>query len=133
MSQSITEQLNTINHIQEILHIQRQYISGKETQERKPVNIRAIINDSLSMLFSSIEKNVIAVSLAIPEGLPLIKGDRTKLMQLILTLLKNSLEAIDTQSPEKAISIRADSQEDQLVIAVLDSGAGFDKETAARL
>ncbi len=133
MSRSITEQLNTINHIQEILHIQRQYISGKETQERKPVNIRTIINDSLSMLFSSIEKNVVAVSLIIPEGLPLIKGDRTKLMQLTLTLLKNSLEAIDTQSPEKTISIRAYSQEDQLVIAVRDSGAGFDKETAVRL
>lgn len=133
MSRSITEQLNTINHIQEILHIQRQYISGKETQERKPVNIRTIINDSLSMLFSSIEKNVIAVSLAIPEMLPLIKGDRTKLMQLTLTLLKNSLEAIDTQASEKAISIHAYSQEDQLVIAVRDSGAGFDKETAARV
>ncbi len=132
MSRSITEQLNIINHIQEILHIQRQYISGKETQERKPVNIRTVINDSLSMLFSSIEKNVVAVSLAIPEGLPLIKGDRTKLMQLTLSLLKNSLEAIDAQAPEKSISIRAQRQEDQLIIAIEDSGAGFDKETSSR-
>jgi signal transduction histidine kinase len=85
------------------------------------------------MLFSSIEKNMVAVYLNIPEALPLIKGDRTKLMQLTLTLLKNSLEAIDKQAPEKTINIQAYKQEDHLVVAVKDSGTGFDPAVAAKL
>lgn len=133
IGRSITEQLNIISHIQEILHIQRQYIGGKETQERKPVNLRSIINDSLAMLFSSIDKNGVAISLDIPDEPPLLKGDRTKLMQVVLSVLKNSLEAIDGEMPEKNISIRVVSQEDQVTLEIRDSGNGLDKETALRL
>ena len=97
----ISEQLNIITHIEEILHIQRQYISGHETQERKPVNLRSIINDSLSMLFTSIDKMGIGVSLNIAAEQPIVKGDRTKLMQLILNILKNSVEAIDIHAAKK--------------------------------
>jgi signal transduction histidine kinase len=133
MSLSVTEQLNIITHIQEILHIQRQYITGKETQERKPVNLRNIINDSLAMLFSSIDKSAIAISLEIPAELPLLKGDRTKLMQVMLTIFKNSIEAIDTEAPEKAITLKAYQQNGELAIQFRDSGAGFDEATAGRL
>jgi ligand-binding sensor domain-containing protein/signal transduction histidine kinase len=130
---SITEQLNIITHIQEILQIQRQYISGKETQERKPVNLRAIINDCLSMLFSTIDRSGIAVSLYLPDDLPVIKGDRTKLMQVILTVLKNSQEAIGPDAVEKLISIRTILSADLLIIEIVDSGKGFDEETGRQL
>jgi len=133
IGRSITEQINTITHIQEILSIQRQYITGQETQERKPVNFRSIINDCLSMLFSSVDKKGIAVSLDIPTDLPLIKGDRTKLMQVILNLLKNSIEAIEMQDSEKAISLRVYSEPGLLNLEVRDSGVGFDKTTASHL
>ena len=46
ISKTITEQLNIITHIQEILDIQRQYVAGHNSQERTPVNLRSIINDS---------------------------------------------------------------------------------------
>jgi PAS domain S-box-containing protein len=130
INKSITEQLNIITNIQEILNIQRQYITGHESQERKPVNIRNIVNDSLSMLFSSIDKMAIAVNLNIPADLPIIKGDRTKLMQLILNILKNSIDAIDKDAAEKNICINASAGPGKLVIQVKDRGQGFDKATA---
>ena len=46
ISKTISEQLNIITHIQEILDIQRQYVAGHNSQERTPVNLRSIINDS---------------------------------------------------------------------------------------
>jgi len=130
---SISEQLNIISRIQEILNIQRQYITGIETQERKPVNLRSIINDCLSMLFATVDKNAIAVSLDFPQEQPAIKGDRTRLMQLILNILKNSIEAIDINAAVKTISLRIQKQEDLLILQVLDSGNGFDEATAGRL
>ena len=133
MHNSITEQLNMITRIQEILHIQRQYITGQETQERKPVNLRNSINDCLALLFPSVDKNAVAVSLQIPEELPVIKGDRTRLMQAILNILKNSLEAIDMDAAEKALILRAHRQEDSLILQVRDNGSGFNSATAARL
>jgi len=133
INKSISEQLNIITNIQEILNIQRQYISGHESQERKPVNIRNIINDSLSMLFASLDKMAIAVSLNIATELPIIKGDRTKLMQALLNVFRNSIEAIDMNAPEKSISVNAYSNAGQLVLQVKDNGNGFDKLTADRL
>ncbi len=133
MRKSMTEQLNIIAHIQEILNIQRQYITGHETQERKPVNLRNIINDSLSMLFATIDKMAIAVSLNVPPELPIIKGDRTRLMQALLNVLKNSIEAIDPNAKEKTIALNAYRLDGHLVVQVKDSGNGFDKSTAERL
>ena len=131
--QSITEQLNIITRIQEILNIHRQYITGQESQERKPVNLRSIINDCMSMLFASVNKTAIAISLDFPDELPPIKGDRTRLMQLMLDILKNSIEAIDINAAIKTISIRMQRQEDLLVLQVRDSGTGFNETTAGRL
>jgi PAS domain S-box-containing protein len=133
ISKTITEQLNIIAHIQEILNIQRQYINGHESQERKPVNLRNIINDSLAMLFASIDKLGIDVSLNIAVEKPIIRGDRTKLMQLMLNILKNSIEAIDKNAEEKNISVAVCEHTDSLVMQVRDSGVGFDKKIADQL
>jgi PAS domain S-box-containing protein len=133
INKSITEQLNIVTNIQEILNIQRQYITGRESQERKPVNMRNIINDSLSMLFASLDKMAIGVSLNIATELPIIKGDRTKLMQALLNILRNSIEAIDANAIEKNISVNAFTNAGQLVLQVKDNGKGFDRPTAEQL
>jgi two-component system sensor histidine kinase/response regulator len=126
INNSVEEQLHIIANIQEILDIQRQYISGHESQERKPVDIRNIINDALAMLFSIMEKKGIDADLDIPAGLPLIKGDRTKLIQVILNILKNSIEDIGMQEGKKTIYIHAHASADRLALEIRDTGGGFD-------
>ena len=133
MRKSITEQLNIITHIQEILNIQRQYITGHAEQEKKPVNLRAIIDDCLSMLFASLDKRAIAVSLDLPIELPVLQGDRTKLMQVIMNVLKNSIEAIDMNAAQKTISIRLHTHDGLLILQVQDSGNGFDEATGKQI
>jgi ligand-binding sensor domain-containing protein/signal transduction histidine kinase len=133
INKSITEQLQIIAHIQEVLNIQRQYIKGHESQERQPVNLRAVINDSMSMMFSSIDKLAIAVDLNVPTDLPIIRGDRTKLMQVMLNVLKNSIESIDRDASEKTISLKAFTRSDQLIIQCKDSGKGFDTAVGEQL
>lgn len=133
IKKSITEQLRIISHIQEILNIQRQYVSGKETHERRPVNLRSIVNDCMSMLFASFDKRGIDVTMQVPQELPVIRGDRTKLMQVILNLLKNAVEAIDIDSAIKTIHIEITHRQPYLVLEVKDSGIGFDEETGHHL
>ncbi len=131
---SIVEQYNIISHIQEILNIQRQYVDGQETsRERKPIDLRAIINDCISMAFASVDKRHITLSLEIQPKMPIIKGDRTKLMQVILNIFKNSTESIDINSEEKKIIVRLYTLYDSIVIEVQDSGCGFDEETGRKL
>ncbi|WP_461088401.1 sensor histidine kinase [Spirosoma gilvum] len=129
----ITEQLNIITHIQEILTIQRQYVAGNDSQERKPVNLRSILNDCMAMLFASLDKRGIAVTLEIPNEIPMLKGDRTKLMQVFLNLLKNSIEAIDNSAVTKHILVQLSLQSPWVSVAIQDSGSGFDESTGQQL
>jgi signal transduction histidine kinase len=133
ISKSVIEQLHIITHIQDILNIHRQYVNGNEALEKKPTNLRSIINDCMSMLFASIEKRKINVSVSIPEHLPVINADRTRLMQVILNVMKNSIEAIDINGLEKNIKLCVHIQGSLLVMQVKDSGHGFDTDTGGQL
>src|SRR5882724_240972 len=111
INKSITEQLSLLTHIQEMMNIQRQYVAGNESQQMKATNLRSIVNDCISMLLASIDKRGILVSLNIAVDVPITMGDHTRLMQVVLNLLKNSIEAIPLNATEKTISIRLYAQE----------------------
>ncbi len=132
-SASINELLNIVSHIQEILNIQRQFVRGHGgTHERKPVNIANIIDDSRSMLFASFDKRGVKLTINVKPGNHVIKGDHTKLMQVILNILKNSLEAIDMEKKDKSITVSLETMEDHISLKIVDTGQGFDEETSRR-
>ncbi|MEQ1624758.1 MAG: HAMP domain-containing sensor histidine kinase, partial [Sediminibacterium sp.] len=130
---TITEQMKIIGHVQEILNIQRQYVVG-QSAERTLVNIRSIINDSVSMIFGSFEKKGIQFNFAAPAVIPKIKGDRTRLMQVILNLLKNAIDSFSNEDKkDKEIEVKVITDENRIMIQIKDNGKGFDLETSANL
>lgn len=133
LKNSVKEQQNIISHIQEILVIHRQYNAGNDTEKRESIDLRSLINDCMSMLMASLEKRRISVLLNVPSGLPILQANRTKFMQVMLNVLKNSMEAIDVNAPVKTISISVEIAGEYLVLQVQDSGHGFDDETGGRL
>lgn len=133
INKSITEQQHIIAHIQEIIHIQRQYAKGNGINEKTPIHMDSVINDCMSMLYASLNKRDIAVSQDIPADLPVINGDRTRLMQVILNILKNSIEAIEVYAVDKSISIAVANCKGLLRVQIKDSGKGFDEATGQQL
>lgn len=130
---SVTELVNILTHIQDILSIQRQFVRGHEgSQERKAVNLVSILEDCKAMLLASIEKKGIQLKLGIVPGEYIIKGDHTKLMQVILNILKNSIEAIDIEKEQKSIEIHLSAITGGYELKVADNGKGFDAETAKK-
>jgi PAS domain S-box-containing protein len=131
---SVKELLHIVSHIQEILNIQRQFVRGHEgVHDRKPVDLAKIIEDCRSMLFASFDKKGIELKVSIQPGKHVIKGDHTKLMQVLLNILKNSVEAIDYEATDKKISISLAAHDEVIELRVQDNGQGFDAETGDRL
>ncbi|KGE85615.1 hypothetical protein IX84_26350 [Phaeodactylibacter xiamenensis] len=60
MEKAITDQMNIVTHVKDVLNIQRQYI-GSESGERSLVSLRGIINDALAMQLATLEKRNIAI------------------------------------------------------------------------
>ena len=85
------------------------------------------------MLFSAIGKTAVYISVNITDNLPSIKGDRTKLMQLLLNVVENSLDAIEKNTAEKNICIDAYTEANKLILRVKDNGRGFDSSIAGQL
>jgi len=54
-------------------------------------------------------------------------------MQVMLNVLKNSIESIGLQGGEKKIALRAHALADRLVLEIRDSGTGFDGAIAGEL
>jgi len=130
---AVNGQLAILAHIQEILHIQRQYVAGCGPAERQPVNLRAVLTDSLSMLSATMEKRHIRLHSRLPENLAPFVGDRTRLMQVVMNLLKNSIEATDHNTGEKRIDADLLQEGDCLILRISDNGCGFDGAVAGRL
>ncbi len=134
LTKSVNELLNITTHIQEILNIQRQFVGGHSgIHQRKPVNLVNIINDCRSMLMASMDKKRIQLNTNIEPGSYVIKGDHTKLMQVILNVLKNSVEAIDLEADEKHISISLENKQGAISLSIKDNGKGFNAETGLHL
>lgn len=130
----ISEQMGIIAHISEILTIQRQYVKGQQSTDRERVNIRTVINDSIAMILPGLTKKDIEIKMDIPLNLPPVKGDKTRLMQVFLNLLKNAGESIASfEHTDKKIGISLVENEESIIISITDTGYGFDDEIAQKL
>ena len=130
----VSEQMGIIAHISDILTIQRQYIKGQQNSNREKVNIRTVINDSVAMILPNLTKKDIELHLDIPLDIPTIRGDKTRLMQVFLNLLKNAVESIIAyKDSSKKINITAIYSETEIIISIIDTGYGFDDTIASNL
>lgn len=133
LNKTTTEQMGIVSHISDILNIQRHYVSG-EQRAKEDVHLRNLVYDALAILLASVEKRGLKLQTDLPEDTPKILGDRTKLIQVIINLLKNALEAIDRQKPEQGqISIRLKQNEESLALEISDNGCGFEPKMAEQL
>ncbi len=133
INRSISDQMKIISHVQEILNIQRQYVFGQST-DRLPVNIRSVINDSIAMLFGTLDKKNIAFHFDAPAVNSKLNADRTQLMQVFLNLLKNAVDSFDgINSDEKEINVTVIEEEQKICILIQDNGIGFNEEIADKL
>lgn len=67
----------------------------------------------------------IELSSSIPSGLGEFTGDKTKLQEVFLNLLRNAKESIDGQG---SILLSAERKRDYILIQLKDSGCGIPKE-----
>jgi len=133
MQHAVQEQLRIIQHIQDILNIQRQYMLGREVVERKPVNLNEIIDDCKAIINANLERKNIHMDIVASAPAIEIKGDRTKLMQVILNILKNSIEAIPETATVKDIEITLSEEGERVKLIITDTGKGIDQDILERL
>jgi light-regulated signal transduction histidine kinase (bacteriophytochrome) len=130
-----TEWIETsMTHARELLDLQKIYAQSTSHYTRE-CQVVELLSDAVSVLRTNIDsRGTVVMKLA--EKMPALTVDRSKLMQVIINLLKNSFEAWDARTDEKPalqIDVKVIAEVDHLTIQIEDNGCGFDAEQAKRL
>jgi signal transduction histidine kinase len=98
----------------------------KETQARNPIDINKLIFTVLAIVRHELQKHGVELRTELDESLPALEGDRVQLQQVVLNLVMNAIEAMQSVAP-RILSIRSCvSKPDFVHVAVEDTGTGID-------
>lgn len=100
------------------------------------------ITDMLNNIVKSFSANPmcknIDFSINVPQNMPMIYGDRLKLRQTFINIIKNAAEAINEKEFPNAnehidVDIHIDDSDSQFIIAICDSGCGISDEQLTKI
>ncbi|WP_053213766.1 ATP-binding sensor histidine kinase [Pseudomonas sp. Q12-87] len=99
----------------------------KAPPQKEPMDIRAAIDEMIEFTRGQVIKSGASIQTRLADRLPLIKGDRVELQQVLLNLIVNALEAMNSvPEGERHLTICATLQDVGCVlVSVSDSGPGF--------
>jgi signal transduction histidine kinase len=121
-------------HIESIIRLQMRY--ARLTGDIENVNVNKVVLDSLEMLEESITQYSIAITKDLDPDLPSIRIEQAKLLQVMINLIKNAIQAMrDTDPAERilVVSTHIDRNGEFISIAIKDSGIGFASEDKKKL
>ncbi len=106
----------------------------KSIPESKPLNINALINEVVELIATdaAVRRSVIKTELDV--NLPLVRGDRIQLQQVLLNLISNSFDAMENSQDSREILIRTMCKDAYtIMVAVKDSGCGIPAQNLPKL
>jgi signal transduction histidine kinase len=99
-----------------------------------PLHVDNLVWEALSLLHGDIEAHEIVVDADISERLPLIKGDRVQLQQVLINLITNAIDSMTTMDGHRVLRVIAMmDQSGTVTVSVEDTGSGVDPQTADRI
>ncbi len=107
----------------------------KSGTEKARLDLNEAIQEVVGLVQSEIQKSGVTLQMELADDLPQILGNRVQLQQVILNLVMNGIEAMDTVTDRpREIRIRScEHESDQLLIAVQDSGVGIDSQNLEKI
>ena len=119
-----------ISYVSEILVMQQSYTASEE-EFRESVDLNALVDDALQIQIGSLERKGIVVDQELAAHLPRVLIDKNRLMQVLINLLKNGSEALESLEPDnrkKTIRITTFAVDGHVGFEIEDNGIGLDRD-----
>ena len=122
------------NRASDVITRLRALFSKKHTLAER-VDLNDATREVIALSLSELQRNRVILRSELADDLPLVTGDRVQLQQVILNLLRNASDAMNTvHDRPRELLIRTERDEgDRVLLSVKDAGIGFDPQTADRL
>jgi C4-dicarboxylate-specific signal transduction histidine kinase len=108
---------------------------SKKDAATESVNLNDAALEVITLSLADLQKNGVVLRPELADDLPLVKGDRVQLQQVILNLLRNGSEAMSAvEDRPRQLVIRTEEEEGGRVrLTVQDAGMGVEPGGAHRL
>jgi DNA-binding response OmpR family regulator len=121
--------LNLINDILDLSKVE----AGRMELYLETFEIESLIQETLSTIHPLIEQNANTLEYCIPEDLPAMYADLTKVRQSLFNLLSNASKFTNNGTISLNVSCDTDLDQDWIIFQVTDSGIGMTQEQIGKL
>jgi two-component system NtrC family sensor kinase len=122
--QDLTYSLKEIDKTKEIV---RSILDlSRQTQTyQEDVDMNAVIDDALRVLYNQYKGLDIAIEKKYDPDLPILKGNFSNLGQVLINIIKNSIQALPECGGKITLSTSYDREKDCIVVECRDEGSGM--------
>jgi PAS domain S-box-containing protein len=110
-------------------------LANKTDVETVALDANDLIRDSIALVQRELMSHQISLQMELASPLPMILGDRVQLQQVIINLVMNGVEAMQsvTDRPRELVIRSCQEKTQQVLVSVVDCGVGISAENADRL
>ena len=107
----------------------------KTALEKTPLDINQAVREVINLTQSEAVGKGVALRTELASELPFVPGDRVQLQQVILNLVMNGIEAMNTVTdrPREMLIRSSHYESDKVLVAVQDSGIGIDSQNLEKI
>jgi signal transduction histidine kinase/AraC-like DNA-binding protein len=120
--------LNGANRIKKIVEDLRNFARKDEGLLTDEIKINDVIKNSIRLVENQIKRHS-KINLNLEAGIPELKGSIQKLEQVIVNLLLNASEAIESNNGNISIQTNFDDSANTIIIKIADNGRGIGGDT----
>jgi signal transduction histidine kinase len=102
---------------------------GKTGRAHEPIDVNEVTREALRTLRSDLMDHDITTRAELASELPLVMGHRGQLQEVIVNLVHNAIEAMDTvKDNPRVLQVTTEQHDGKIILAVEDSGPGIDPQ-----
>jgi len=115
----------------EIIRQLRQFVSKGET-EKSPISLNQLVRQTVGLVEPDARDKNVQISMSLSDDVAEVTLDRVQIAQVLVNLLRNSIEAIDlAESDRRMVTISTNRNVESIDVTVRDTGPGLDSKARA--
>jgi len=116
----------------QIIRRLRDFVSRGET-ERRVESIKKLVEEASALALVGVKDRGIRVQFQFDPAVDLVLADRVQIQQVVLNLIRNAMDAMETSDKRDLVLIVASEGETHARISVTDTGSGISPDIADQL
>jgi signal transduction histidine kinase len=105
----------------------------KDAPKKVPIDINRVTLTVLSIVRVELQKHGVSLRTQLNEHLPIVQGDTVQLQQVVLNLVMNAIEAMQSVQP-RVLKVQTDQTRVGMVrVLIEDTGTGIDPSNLERI